>query len=121
MQRLIVLLAFMLVLNVHCGSDSSDSEASGLCAENGVTTTIGDNHPRGAHELEIPVDDVVEGVEKTYDIQGDNVGHGHTVTISPDDFMALSSGTIVTLTSSDNGAVGNTHTHPVTLSCNLEA
>mgnify|MGYP001031070956 FL=1 len=121
MQRLIPFLALTLVLNVHCGSDSSDAEVSGLCAENGVTTTIGDNHPRGDHELDIPVDDVVAGVEKTYDIQGDNVGHGHTVTISPDDFTAIDSGAVVTLTSSDNGAVGDTHTHPVTLSCNLEA
>lgn len=99
-----------------CGSSSN--EGTGLCAENGVTTTIVDNHPSGSHTLVVPVEDVAAGVEVTYDIQGNNTGHGHTVTVSATDFAALDSGTVVSLTSSDTGAIGMDHTHPVTLSCN---
>jgi hypothetical protein len=82
-----------------------------------VTSTIVDNHPIGSHILEIPAEDVSAGVEETYDIQGDNTGHGHTVTVSADDFVDLDAGSEVMLTSSDTGAPGNDHTHPVTLSC----
>ena len=89
-----------------------------LCVDNGVTTTIGDNHPRGDHQLVIPVQDVVDGTETTYDIRGDNTGHTHSVTVTEDNFTALDAGTVVMLTSSDTGAVGGDHTHPVTLSCN---
>ena len=99
---------------VACGSDAP---ATGLCAENGVTTTIEDNHPRGSHVFEVPEADVTEGVEKTYDIQGNNTGHGHTVTVTAADFEALDTGVLVELTSSDTGAAGMDHTHPVTLSC----
>jgi hypothetical protein len=86
--------------------------------DNGVTTTIGDNHPRGDHQLVIPVQDVVDGTETTYDIRGNNTGHTHSVTVTEDNFTALDAGTVVMLTSSDTGAVGGDHTHPVTLSCN---
>jgi hypothetical protein len=62
--------------------------------------------------LVIPVSDVTAGVERIYDIQGDNTGHGHTVTVTPDDFTALDAGTVLTLESSDTGAAGQDHTHP---------
>jgi hypothetical protein len=45
-------------------------------------------------------------------------GHGHSVTVSADDFIALDAGIEVTLESSDTGAAGMDHTHPVILTCN---
>ena len=73
MRRLaLFIVSLVLTLAAACGDDAP---ATGLCADNGVTTTIVDNH-------------------------------------------ALDSGTVVMLTSSDTGAAGNDHTHPVTLSCN---
>lgn len=93
--------------------DSDDS----ICEENGISTTIADNHPNGSHELTIPLDDVAAAVEVVYDIQGNNTGHAHTVTVTASDFEALDSGTVVTITSSDTGAVGMDHTHEVTISC----
>jgi hypothetical protein len=108
-------VSLVLTLAAACGDDAP---ATGLCADNSVTTTIVDNHPNGPHILDVPVADVLAAVEKTYDIQGNNTGHGHTVTVTADDFAALDSGTVVMLTSSDTGAAGNDHTHPVTLSCN---
>ena len=113
-----LVLAFAITASFATTCGSSSNEPTGLCAENGVTTFIVDNHPSGSHTLVIPVSDVTAGVEVTYDIQGNNTGHGHTVTVSPDNFTALDAGTVLTLESSDTGAVGQDHTHPVTLSCN---
>ena len=115
MRYLTCISVAALSIATACGSSSG--QASGLCAENGVTTTIEDNHPNGFHVFEVPVADVTAGVEKTYDIQGNNTGHGHTVTVTAENFEALDTGVLVSLTSSDTGAVGMDHTHPVTLSC----
>ena len=104
-------LASWLVLG--CGGD----DVSAICEDNEVTVTIVDNHPNGPHVLVIPIGDIADGVEVTYDIQGNNTGHGHFVTVSADDFAALEAGELVTLTSSDTGAVGMDHTHPVLLTC----
>ncbi|MCA9515135.1 MAG: hypothetical protein KC635_09355 [Myxococcales bacterium] len=79
--------------------------------------TIVDNHPTGSHELEIAASDVSAGETIVYDIQGDNTGHGHTLTVSAEDFATLDAGEVVTLTSSDTGAAGRDHTHDVILSC----
>jgi hypothetical protein len=87
------------------------------CDDNGVTAIIEDNHPSGSHELDIPASDVADGVDVVYDIQGVNVGHGHTVTVTAADFSALDDGQEVTLTSSDTGAVGEDHTHGIVLDC----
>jgi hypothetical protein len=116
MRHLAILFVLVTALAAACGSD--DNAGTGLCAENGVTATILENHPNGPHILVVPVEDVAAGVEKTYDIQGNNTGHGHFVTVSADDFADLDAGTVVMLTSSDTGAAGMDHTHPVTLSCN---
>ncbi len=90
------------------------------CTTEGVDVVIQDNHPNGDHELVITASDVVAGVEETYDIQGDNTGHGHSVTVTADDFASLQEGTEVTLESTDTGAAGNDHTHGVVLSCPAE-
>ena len=112
-----LILSFVLITSLATACGSSDSPPTGLCAENGVTTDIVDNHPSGSHTLAVPVADVLAGAEQTYDIQGNNTGHGHTVTVTPTDFTALDAGTVVTIISSDTGAVGNDHTHPVVLTC----
>lgn len=110
----LLIVSLVLTLAAACGDDAP---ATGLCAENGVSTTIGDNHPNGFHTLEVSVSDVLAAVDKTYDIQGNNTGHGHSVTVTADDFADLDTGVDVMLTSSDNGSVGMSHTHPITLSC----
>ncbi len=109
------IVALVLALAAACGDDAP---ATGLCAENGVSTTIGENHPNGFHTLDIPVTDVLAAVDKTYDIQGNNTGHGHSVTVTADDFADLDAGAVVTIESSDTGAVGMDHTYTVTLTCN---
>lgn len=93
-----------------CGEES-------LCDENGVTVVIEDNHPSGTHELDIPASDVADAQTQTYDIQGLNTGHGHTVTVTADDFADLDAGDAVTLESSDTGAAGEDHTHGIVLDC----
>jgi hypothetical protein len=93
-------------------------EGSNLCEENGVTVDIQDNHPDGDHQLDVPVSDVIAGVDVTYDIQGDNTGHGHDVTLTSDDFADLQDGLEVTVESTDTGAAGQDHTHTVVLTCN---
>lgn len=91
--------------------------AESTCMTDGPEAQIADNHPNGDHELDIPAADVAAGAEESYDIQGDNTGHGHTVTVSAAQFETLQEGDSVTVESSDLGAAGNDHTHVVTLSC----
>ncbi len=122
MRRLVLFGFFALYVAIAVGCDGDNGSigdrASLLCEANGVSVTIVDNHPSGSHILEIPVSDVSAGVEVIYDIQGNNTGHGHAVTVSPEDFAALDDGMVVTLASSDTGAVGMDHTHPIVLDCN---
>lgn len=100
-----------------CG-DQAGPELS-TCATVGPVALIVDNHlPSGGdHQLVVPGEDVVAGVEKTYDIRGDNVGHTHTVTLVPADFASLLRGDPVSVTSSNNGPVGIGHDHLVRLTC----
>jgi hypothetical protein len=124
-MRRLALVGFLalavVVIAAGCnGNDdgSARDDTSLLCEENGVSVTIVDNHPTGSHILAIPASDVAAGVESTYDIQGNNTGHGHTVTVTAEDFAALDDGMVVNLTSSDTGAVGMSHTHNIVLDCN---
>lgn len=91
--------------------------ADSPCEDNGVTVVIEENHPTGDHKLEVPLDDVTAAEDVVYDIRGDNTGHGHTLTVTSEDFLSLEDGDEVTLTSSDVGAVGQDHTHVVVLDC----
>jgi len=50
---LVLVIALTASLAAACGS--STNEATGLCADNGVTTTIVDNHPSGFHTLVVPI------------------------------------------------------------------
>ncbi len=107
-----------LLLALACSDDPAGTELS-TCATLGPVVQILDNHlPTGGdHALVVPPEDVVEGVERTYDIRGDNVGHTHTVTITAEDFASLLAGDTVTVVSSNNGPVGIGHDHTIVLSC----
>ncbi len=99
---------------VACGDPSP-------CEENGVSVVIADNHPNGPHTLSVSWADVEAAIAKTYDIQGSNTGHGHTVSLSGEEFESLAAGETVTIISSNNGSVGASHTHTVTLDCRADA
>lgn len=107
-----------ILLVLACADDPAGSELS-TCATVGPTVDIVDNHlPSGGdHVLIVPREHVLEGVERTYDIRGDNMGHTHTVTLTAGDFASLQAGTTITLVSSNNGPEGIGHDHTINLSC----
>lgn len=118
-RRLILMAAAMgCTLLGGCGDDPADASLS-TCTTTGPVVTILDNHlPSGGdHKLVVPAEDVVAGVERVYDIRGDNVGHTHTVTLSAPHFASLKVGDSVSVVSSNNGPVGFGHDHVVRLSC----
>jgi hypothetical protein len=65
-----------------------------------------------SHVLTVPVADLEDGADKTYDIQGTSQ-HTHTVTITAAQFATLAGGTSIMLTSTS----GNGHTHAITVNC----
>jgi hypothetical protein len=101
-----------------CGDDPVKVRTSS-CAQLGPFVRIIDNHlPSGGdHELIVSASDVTAGVERTYDIRGDNVGHTHSVTLTSVHFLTLRDGNPVTVVSSNNGPVGIGHDHTIELSC----
>lgn len=113
MPRASTYLTLAGLLLVGCGG------AESTCLTEGPIVEIPDNHlPAGGdHELIVTVEDIEAGVEKTYDIRGDNTGHTHTVTLTADDFADLQAGDPVFVTSSNNGSVGDSHTHEIEISC----
>ena len=118
-RALPVLLAVVVAGSLSgCDGGGTDANASS-CVTVGPVVEILDNHlPSGGdHLLVIPVEDVIAGTERIYDIRGDNTGHAHTVTITAADFEALQDGLSVSVTSSGNGAVGASHTHDIVISC----
>lgn len=72
-----------------------------------IVAAISQNH---GHALEIPYDDVIAGVEMTYDASG-SAAHCHEVTITAADFAILAGGGTITLHSC-NGT-----DHEFVLSC----
>ena len=78
------------------------------CSEENQSVIISSNH---GHELVIPISDFVKPLERTYDIRG-NSSHGHTVTLTPNDFEQLKAGTIIEVESS----VGS-HGHTIEIAC----
>ncbi len=106
-----------LVLALACSDDPAGTEPS-PCATLGPGVEILDNHATGgAHALVVPAAAVTAGVERTYDIRGDNEGHTHTVTLTGEDFASLRAGDPVTVVSSNNGTVGVGHVHTIDLDC----
>jgi len=74
-----------------------------------VVGRVGRNH---GHVLQVSLDDVKAGVEKTYDIAGTS-SHGHAVKLTPDDFKRLRAGEIVRMPSTRDGG----HLHRVYVRC----
>jgi hypothetical protein len=111
-------LAGALLLVSGCSDGPAEAGLS-TCATLGPIAEIVDNHlPSGGdHVLVVPAQDVVSGVERTYDIRGDNVGHTHTVTLTADHFASLQRGMAITVVSTNNGPVGIGHDHTINLSC----
>lgn len=70
---------------------------------------IGRNH---GHRLLVSRQDVLDGLDKSYDIQGAS-GHGHIVIVTQELFAELRSQGTVQMVSSDVAG----HTHVVTLVC----
>lgn len=89
------------------GHDAGQTGPS--CTENGTVVDIQTNH---GHTLTVSKEDVIAGVEKTYDITGSS-GHTHAVTLTAGDFAALAANNAVVVTSTE----GSFHTHEVTVSC----
>lgn len=108
----------VLLLASACSDDPTDAGSS-TCATLGPVVEILDNHlPSGGdHVLVVPPEDVAVGVERTYDIRGDNVGHTHTVTLTADHFASLQRSVPITVVSTNNGPVGIGHDHTVSLRC----
>lgn len=113
------LTAGMLALVLVGCNDDPVADQTSTCMTVGPVVVILDNHlPSGGdHELIVPAADVVAGLEKVYDIRGDNVGHTHTVTLTVAHFTSLQNSVAVSVTSSNNGPVGIGHEHTVELSC----
>ncbi|WP_274475702.1 hypothetical protein [Mangrovimonas aestuarii] len=82
----------------------------GNCLENGANaSSISGNH---GHSLVVSMDDVVQGTQKTYSIQG-NADHNHNVTLGPNDFSDLQANQSIVVSSTS----GSGHNHSVTVSC----
>lgn len=81
------------------------------CTENGTLSTVATSAGH-SHSLTIPKEDVVAGVEKTYDLSLVS-DHRHQVTITAAQFQTLQANNSVNATStSDSG-----HTHSVSVTC----
>jgi len=113
---LVALPAFSLV---GCsGSDDSSGDpnpnpnpggSQGNCVENGTNSAISANH---GHTLVVSKEDVTQGVEKTYSIEG-SADHNHNVTLTAANFVSLKGNNSISVGSTSGGG----HTHNVTVSC----
>jgi hypothetical protein len=104
--------AAAVALVVGCGSSNSstaDAQAVASCTNNGTVDTIAMNH---GHVLTVAKEDVVAGVDKTYDIQG-TATHTHSVTVTAAMFTMLKGNMAASLTSTTNAM----HSHGVTITC----
>jgi len=112
------LVAIPVVSLLSCSSDDSspittpppvsNPPTQGDCIANGTLTSISSNH---GHSLTVSAADVQSGVQKNYSFTGGT--HNHNVTVSAANFMTLSNGSSVLVTSTS----GDGHTHSVTISC----
>lgn len=75
----------------------------------GLSYKISHNH---GHEVDISIQDVVNMVQRSYNIQG-HADHAHEITLRRADFMQLvSEGTVSVQSTEDDG-----HTHTVSIRC----
>ena len=109
----------VMSISVLGACDDDPVQRLSTCVTLGPVVEILDNHlPSGGdHKLVVPPEHVVAGVERTYDIRGDNVGHTHTLTLTATHFGLLQVGDSVSVVSSNNGPVGVGHTHAINFSC----
>ncbi len=92
------------------GSDAGPLEC------NSIGWEMGNRHPPGfRHSIDVPIADVMAGVEVTYDITGDS-RHPHTVVVTAADFARIAAGETVVITSSEDMGI-DLHSHDVTLYC----
>ncbi len=89
------------------GSTEEDMGAPTSCSGDVIVADVSQNH---GHTLEIPVADIVAGVEKTY-VTGGTTGHCHVVTLTAADFAMLQAGGEVRVVSCNNTE------HEYALSC----
>jgi len=75
----------------------------------GLSYTISQNH---GHEVDISIRDLVNMIQKSYNIQGHS-DHAHEITLRRADFMQLASEGMVRVESTDSHG----HTHMVTIRC----
>ena len=104
------------------GDTSSGGEGSGgetntggggggeMCAS--LMVDISDPH---MHLMDVTPQEVEAAMDKTYDIQGDNQFHGHTVVVTAAHFAMLAGGGMVEIESSSDGG----HSHTVTIVCTV--
>ncbi len=102
------------------GGGGTDAGGGGTDAGPQACNSIGyemtNRHPMGLdHTIEVPLSDVMAGVDVTYDITGDS-RHPHTVLVTAAHFAMIAAGTRVTITSSEDMGV-DLHSHDVTLFC----
>ena len=88
--------------------DTAPPEPS-LCLTDGATAQVAIDP---THRLFVPVEDIVAGVQKTYDIRGSSL-HNHRVTLTPDHFARLAAGEMVEVYST----IDLFHDHLVLLLC----
>jgi hypothetical protein len=92
-----------------CGGDHVTPDAAASCNQRGTIAQITQNH---GHVLMVTIDDVLAGVDKTYDIMGTSL-HTHSVTITAADFAMLQTNQSITTVSSSSDA----HTHGIVVLC----
>ncbi len=93
------------------GSSGSSGDQARACSGAVIVAEISLNH---GHELEIPVADIMAGVETSYDADGTS-GHCHRVVMTSEDFATLRAGGSVTKISCNGGD------HEYVLSCEFGA
>jgi hypothetical protein len=92
-----------------CGGDHVTPDAAASCNQRGTIAQITQNH---GHVLMVTMDDVLAGVDKTYDIMGTSL-HTHSVTITAAELAMLQTNQSITTVSSSSDA----HTHGIVVLC----
>ena len=95
--------------NVGGTSPDAAPPATKSCTKDGTTVLIGTNHN---HTMTVSKEDVMQGKEKTYEIQGTSA-HPHRVKVTAEMFTMLQASMSVTTTSTTDGG----HSHQITISC----
>ncbi len=91
------------------GSNNNNNNGDPNCLDNGTIANITGNH---GHNLTVSKDDVSDGIEKTYAIDG-SAGHSHSVTVTAANFITLRNNQQISLSST----TGSGHNHSIAVSC----